>query len=258
MVKQKNKVIIITQARVGSKRFHSKITKPIGNETVLSIHLKRLLKSKLANKIIVATTFEKGVSRIINIAKKCHVEYFQGSTNDVLDRYYQAAKLYRPEYIVRVTSDCPLIDPKLVDKLIGFILKNKCDYVSNILVPNYPDGQDIEVFKFEALKRAHEKAELNLDREHVTSYIENNSTFRGIETFKSKMYPSMAKYENVRMTIDHKDDHKAIDFIISKLGINKNWVTYAEFIINNPQMFSNQNYIRNESYIKSVKDQNYG
>ncbi len=257
MVNQKNKVIIITQARVGSKRFPSKITKPIGKETVLSIHLKRLLKSKLASKIIVATTFEREVNQIINIAKKCNVEYFQGSTNDVLDRYYQAAKLYYPEFIVRVTSDCPLIDPELVDQLIDFIIKNKYDYVSNVLVPNYPDGQDVEVFKYEALKVAHEKAKLNLNREHVTSYIENNSTFHGIETFKSKMYPSIAKYENVRMTIDHEDDYKAIDCVTSELGINESWDTYAKFIIDNPSMFSNQNHVRNEAYINSLKDQNY-
>ena len=257
MINQKNKVIIITQARVGNKRLPSKILKPIGKETVLSIHLKRLLKSKLANKIIVATTFEKKVNQIIEIAKKCNVDFFQGSTDDVLDRYYQAAKFYNPDYVIRVTSDCPLIDPELIDKLIDYALEVKCDYVSNILVPNYPDGQDIEIFKYQALKKAHSKAKLYSDREHVTSYIVNSSSCNDMDLFESKKYPTEVKFKNVRMTVDHKEDFMAINSLVSKLGINKSWFEYAKFIINNPNIFANQKFVRNQAYINSVKDENY-
>tara|TARA_Y100000768_G_C23968713_1_gene679339 strand:+ start:185 stop:961 length:777 start_codon:yes stop_codon:yes gene_type:complete len=257
MVSNQHKTIIITQARVGSKRLPLKITKTIGDETVLSIHLKRLKKSRLASKIVVATTFEEKVNQIIEIAKKCNVEYYQGSTNDVLDRYYKAAKFYNPDYIVRVTSDCPLVDPELIDKLIDFILKSKCDYVSNILIPNYPDGQDVEVFKFKALKIAYEKAKSDLDREHVTSFIENNSSFHGNDLFKSKIYYPTVKFEDVRMTIDHEEDFKAINSIVSELGIDKSWLTYAKFIVNNPDKFSNQKFVRNEGYVNSIKDKNY-
>ena len=179
MVNQKHKVIIITQARIGSRRLPSKTTKQIGDETILSIHLKRLQKSKLATKIVVATTFEKKVKEIIEIVNKCKVKYYQGSTVDVLDRYYQAAKIYNPEYIVRVTSDCPLIDPELIDKMIDFTIKNDFDYVSNVFIPNYPDGQDIEIFKFSALTIASQNSTSSLEREHVTPYIIKNSTFNG-------------------------------------------------------------------------------
>ena len=252
------KIVAVVQARMGSARLPGKVLKKIVGIPAIEILLARLSRSELISEICVATSHKIENDQLSSAIQEIGYRVIRGSETDVLQRFWDAAEATSADIVVRITGDCPVVDQELVDKLIGFILKNKCDYVSNILVPNYPDGQDIEVFKFEALKRAHEKAELNLDREHVTSYIENNSTFRGIETFKSKMYPSIVKYENVRMTIDHKDEYKAINFIISKLGINKNWVTYSEFITNNPQMFSNQNYIRNESYIKSVKDQNYG
>jgi spore coat polysaccharide biosynthesis protein SpsF len=111
-------VIIITQARIGSTRLSGKILKRINGQSLLEIHLSRLKKSKLATKIIVATTFEPGVEQIIEIGKKMAVDVFQGATDDVLDRFYQSVKKFAPNYIVRVTSDCPLIDPELVDKVI--------------------------------------------------------------------------------------------------------------------------------------------
>tara|TARA_B100000963_G_C22635611_1_gene677451 strand:- start:4713 stop:5468 length:756 start_codon:yes stop_codon:yes gene_type:complete len=251
MVNQKHKVIIITQARIGSRRLPSKTTKQIGDETILSIHLKRLQKSKLATKIVVATTFEKKVKEIIEIVNKCKVKYFQGSTVDVLDRYYQAAKIYNPEYIVRVTSDCPLIDPELIDKMIDFTIKNDFDYVSNVFIPNYPDGQDIEIFKFSALNIASQNSTSSLEREHVTPYIIKNSTFNGGNIFKSCLYPEKVNYEKIRMTIDYEEDYDALQYIISQLGFFKSWEVYAKFIIENSEKLYNQKIIRNDIYFNS-------
>ena len=118
-------IVIITQARVGSNRFPSKILKKINKDSLLEIHLSRLIKSKRANGVVVATTFEKDTDKIEMITKKLAINFFQGDTEDVLDRYYNAAIKYSADYIVRVTSDCPLIDPNLIDKLIGINKKFK-------------------------------------------------------------------------------------------------------------------------------------
>ena len=101
-------------------------------------------------------------------------------------------------------------------------------------------------------------AKLKSDREHVTSYIVNNSSFNGMNLFESINYPIVVKFENVRMTIDHEEDFMAINSIVSKLGINKSWLTYAKFVINNPNMFTNQKFVRNQGYINCVKDKNHG
>ena len=171
------KIILITQARVGSSRLPGKVLKDICGQSILSIHLHRLKEAQYVKKIIVATTKEEGVENIIKIANQSNVKYSQGSTQDVLSRFYDAAFNEQPNYIVRVTSDCPLLDPRLVDEVIKFTVENELDYGSNMMIQNYPDGQDVEVFTFDALKLAHENAKLNSEREHVTPYIVKNSSF---------------------------------------------------------------------------------
>lgn len=241
----KEKIVLITQARLGSKRFPEKVLKKIGEEELLSIHLKRLLCTKKVNSIVVATTFEEGVEKIINISKKNNVSIYQGSTQDVLSRFYHAALSEQADYVVRVTSDCPLLDAKLVDNVIQLTIENNLDYCSNTLIQNYPDGQDVEVFTFNSLKIAFENAKLDSEREHVTPYIIKNSTFRGGFIFKSADYPLKKNYEHVRMTIDEQADFDALQILINCLGTKSDWETYTKFIINNSSLFKNQKIIRN-------------
>ena len=172
------KTSLITQARSGSTRLPGKILKKINDESLLEIHLKRLNKCNNVSNIIVATTDKPEDKVIYDYAIDWGFNSFRGSESDVLDRFYQAVRKEKPDWIVRVTSDCPLIDPILVDKLINFAHDNNTDYCSNTLVENYPDGQDIEVFKFSALEAAWKNANLSSDREHVTPYIRNNSDFK--------------------------------------------------------------------------------
>ena len=249
----KEKIVLITQARMGSTRFPEKVLKKIGQDELLSIHLRRLSNTKKVDNIVVATTFEEGVEQIINISKKNNALTFQGSTQDVLSRFYHAALNERPEYIVRVTSDCPLLDPKLVDEVIKFTIENQLDYGSNMMIQNYPDGQDVEVFTFDALKLAHENAKLNSEREHVTPYIVKNSSFNGGQLFKSADYPLTKNYNNIRMTVDEKVDYDAVKILVEELGINASWETYTNYIIEHPETFKNQQIIRNEGYLKSLE-----
>ena len=182
------KTILITQARSGSTRLPGKILIKINGESLLDIHLKRLSKCNNVSKIIVATTDKPEDKVIYDYAIDRGFNSFRGSESDVLDRFYQAVRNEKPDWIVRVTSDCPLIDPFLVDKLINFAHNNNRDYCSNTLIENYPDGQDIEIFKFSALELAWKNANLPSEREHVTPYIRNNSDFKGASLFTALNY----------------------------------------------------------------------
>ncbi|MHA8104564.1 cytidylyltransferase domain-containing protein [Aquirufa nivalisilvae] len=247
------KVIILTQARIGSTRFPQKVLKKIGEECLLSIHLKRLKKSENASKIVVATTFENESDKIVEIAMLENIEAVKGSTDDVLDRFYQAAKNDKPDFVVRVTSDCPLIDHRLIDQVIEMTVQNNLDYGANILVEEFPDGQDIEVIKWSALEKAWLEAKLPSEREHVTPYIRKNTDFNGGTLFKAMNFPANANYNQVRMTVDEPSDLDTITLLISKLGLDESWKTYADYIVENPKVFENQKIVRNEGYIKSLE-----
>lgn len=247
------KVIIVTQARFGSSRLPGKVLKRINNQSLLQIHLSRLKKSKLASKIIVATTFEDGIEQIVEIGKNMSVDVFQGSTDDVLDRFYQSVKEFAPDYVVRVTSDCPLIDANLIDEVIELTVKNNLDYGANILKELFPDGQDVEVFSFRALNMAWLKAKLKSDREHVTPYIRRNTDFMGGELFKAKNLDCIKNYSQIRMTVDEQADFDAMEALINDLGLNETWDTYTQYILKHPEKFGNQSIFRNEGYLKSLE-----
>lgn len=249
------KVIIVTQARVGSSRLPGKVLRKINNQSLLEIHLSRLKKSKLATKIIVATTFEKGVEQIIEIGRAMSVNVFQGSTDDVLDRFYQSVREFTPEYVVRVTSDCPLIDAELIDQVIELITDNNLDYGANILKELYPDGQDVEAFSFNALKKAWLETKLKSDREHVTPYIRRNTDFIGGNLFKAQNLDCAENYNQIRMTVDEQADFDAMETLINDLGLNETWDTYTQHILKHPDKFKNQSIFRNEGYLKSLEEE---
>jgi spore coat polysaccharide biosynthesis protein SpsF len=249
--------ILITQARTGSTRLPGKVLMEINGTPLLKTHLDRLSKAKNIDLIIVATT-ETHVDDFL--AKKVidwGYEVFRGSENDVLDRFYMAVKNYNPEFVVRVTSDCPLIDPELIDKVVEYTkIKNK-DYCANIIEETFPDGQDIEVFKFSVLKSAWKNSTLDSDREHVTPYIRNNTDIKGGNFFTGVNYSSKQNFSQLRMTVDEAKDFELIKKLINDLGTNKSWQQYSKHIIENDLNKINEDIIRNEGYLKSLKnDQN--
>jgi spore coat polysaccharide biosynthesis protein SpsF len=251
------KIIITTQARLGSTRFPGKILEKIGKLTLLELHLKRIKKTKLFSDIIIATTNEQGIAAIEQIALNENIGIFKGSTEDVLDRFYQGVKNQRPDYIVRLTSDCPLIDPILIDEVIKLAVDHNLDYASNTLSELFPDGQDIEVFSWKALETAWKEATLPSEREHVTPYIRKHCDFNGGIIFKAMNYGFKENYSHIRMTVDELNDLDAIKILVDKLDTDNDWKTYADFIIDNPELFNNQQIIRNEGYLKSIKKENH-
>jgi glutamate-1-semialdehyde aminotransferase/spore coat polysaccharide biosynthesis protein SpsF (cytidylyltransferase family) len=241
----KKKVLAIIQARYNSTRFPGKVVKKINNKTILEILIRRLSKSKHISKIIVACSNNRNDKEIVTICKKLGVNYFIGSENDALDRFYHAAKKYKGINIVRITADCPLIDPKIVDDVISnFFLKN-VDYSSNTNPPTFPDGLDVEVFKFSILKEAYMNAKKSEEREHVTPFIINNKKFK---KFNLK---NPIDYSSLRLTLDEKEDFILIAKIIKyfKNNLDFNLKNLLDLYKKKKFFFSiNSHLVRNEGY----------
>lgn len=252
------KTILVTQARTGSSRLPEKVLKEINGKSLLQIHLDRLKKCVNVSDIMVATTTKEEDEIIYNKALKWGFKASRGSELNVLDRFYEAVKNTDPQWIVRVTSDCPLLDPQLVDAVIAFAQNNNYDYVSNGLIEHFPDGQDVEVFTFSALKQAWRNATLGSELEHVTPYIINNSDFRGGTFFKSANYPCEKEYAHIRMTVDEPKDVEVITHLIEKLGTEKTWLEYTKYMINSDLTKINDQIIRNEGLLKSLKKDTNG
>ena len=208
-----SRIVAITQARIGSSRFPRKSMKIINKSPMLKFHIEQVLQSNLINKFVVATSKQKKDIIIVKFCEKNNIEYFTGSHNDVLSRYYFAAKKSNADIVVRITSDCPLVDPQIIDKCIKTFVKKKVDYLSNTNPPEnatYPDGFDVEVFTFLALKKAHFQCKDKEFREHVTYFFWKNP--KKFKIFTLNLKKSLRRY---RLTVDYKEDFLLIKNIIN-------------------------------------------
>lgn len=244
------KVFIVTQARVGSTRLPGKVLKDIGGISLLSIHLKRIKRSAYSTFIKVATTFEPNVEKIIAIAKEESVQFFQGDTNDVLNRFYGAVKDELPDYVVRLTSDCPLIDPSIIDACINICVTKQAYYVCTS--EGFPDGLDVEVFPFKLLKEANKKSTKHYEREHVTPWIREYAKMNA----GYYEYQNVPGYSGIRITVDEQTDFETIKKLVTLFGIDKSWLVYADYILSNSESFHNQHIQRNEGLLKSISNKN--
>ena len=202
-------IIAIIQARISSTRLPGKVLKKIEGKTVLEHVINRVRAAKNLDDVIIATTVKKKDLKIVQLCAKLGVSVFCGSENDVLDRYYQTARLFKADHIVRITSDCPLIDPMVINEVIKLYFREKADYASNTMPETFPDGLDAEVFSFKTLKIAWGNAELPSEREHVTPYIRKNSNIFKIVNLKCDI-----NLKNKRWTIDEPEDFSFIKIII--------------------------------------------
>lgn len=208
------KITAIIQARMGSTRLPGKILKKVMNKTLLEYQLERVKRSLLIDEIVVATTKKESDNPIVALCEQLGAQVYRGSEQDVLSRYYEAAVALHADLIVRLTSDCPLIDPTIIDQVIQLHIdqEREVDYTSNALVRSFPRGLDTEVFTFDALQYAHEHAILERDREHVTAYIYSNK-----EKFKFAALKSIHNYESHRWTVDTEEDFELIKRILEAL-----------------------------------------
>ncbi|EPG75814.1 cytidylyltransferase [Leptospira fainei serovar Hurstbridge str. BUT 6] len=208
------KTAFVIQARMTSSRLPGKILKEILNKPLLEYQVERLRRVKEADGIVIATTINETDLPVVELCKKLDVPYYRGSEIDVLSRYYEAATYFGLNDIIRVTSDCPVIDPGIVSKVIKSYLesKNSIDYASNSLERSYPRGMDTEIFSYEALTRAHLEAREPAHREHVTAYIYANP-----DKFRLKSIVSSIDNSNFRLTVDTPEDFQLIKVIIEAL-----------------------------------------
>lgn len=221
-------IAAIVQARMGSTRLGGKVMMEVLGKPLLQHMIERLHHSQYLEDIIIATTIDKKDDNIMALCEKIGVKTFRGSEEDVLDRYYNATKQYNVDIIVRMTSDCPLIDPKVVDRVIKYYFDNKdeFDFVSNMHPPTFPDGLDVEVIPFKTLKKAWQEAKKSYEREHVSPYIWDN--------------PKMFKIGNVaytdelhlkeRWTLDYEEDYFFIKRVFEELYSKRN-IFYMEDIL---------------------------
>lgn len=208
------KTVIVVQARMTSTRLPGKILKPVLDKPLLEYQSERLKRVKKADEIVIATTTNDTDLPIVEFCQKHGLGMVRGSEEDVLSRYYLAATTYQATDVVRITSDCPLIDPGIVDQVIGFYLDNrdKYDYVSNTLIRSYPRGMDTEVFSMEGLTEANAKAEAPAEREHVTPYF-----YLRPERFRLHQIVAEQDWGSHRWTVDTEEDYQLIKNILEAL-----------------------------------------
>lgn len=237
------KIVAIVQARMGSVRCPRKVLRPVGGVPLIQLLLNRLNRSKLISKIVLATSEDESNDELVETVKAIGYDVFRGDENDVLDRYYQAAKEHDADVVVRITGDCPLIDPEVVDQVIRKLCDSGLDYVSNIAPPTFPDGLDAEAFRMSALETAWQQAREPADREHVTLFI------RGNGEFQQGVFSNPIDYSNIRWTVDEEADFEPIINVVNHFGANHffRWKQVIELMEQKPEFFeSNQDLARNQ------------
>jgi len=246
-------VLSIIQARVKSTRLPNKVLLKIQDKTVLEHIYLRVKRSKVIESVIIATSINKYDLPIVGVGVKNNVQVYCGSENDVLDRFYHASRLLNCKHIVRITGDCPLIDPDIIDLVVSNHISQGADYTSNVDPPTYPDGLDVEVITFKALEHAFHNANLSSEREHVTPFIRKNN-----KEFKCVNVVNRIDLSDKRWTLDEKNDYVFVKSIYKNLYNRNKYFKMKDilkFIKENPEIEKiNENINRNEGYIKSIKN----
>jgi len=245
--------VAIIQARMGSSRLPEKVLIDIQGKPLLEHVIDRVRKAKLINRIVIATTSNKKDKAIINFARNQGISYYVGSEDDVLDRFYQAAKEHGAGTIIRITPDDPFKDPEVIDKVVNYYLSHKgtVDYVSNTIRPTYPEGLDVEVFSFNALEKAWKEARKPSEREHVTPYIWNHP-----EMFQLANVENKEDLSHLRWTLDNEADLRFTQEVYARLYNGQVFLMkdILALLSAEPELAHiNQGMARNAGYLKSLE-----
>ena len=247
-----NKVTAIIQARMTSSRLPGKVLMEVMERPLLSYQIERLRFSKIINNIIISTTVNKEDDPIIQLCQKEGLNFYRGSEGDVLDRYYQTAKEYNVQHIMRLTADCPLIQPDICDRVASIYFNSSADYVYTDVT--FAEGLDCEVFTFQALSQAWREARLRSEREHVTPYIQNHP-----EKFQRITVENETDDSKYRITVDEHNDFLAVKTILKNLykGLDSYFaITEIKALLDShPEIYSlNSHIVRNEGFSKSLQE----
>ena len=252
-------VVIVVQARMGSSRLPGKVLKKIEGKTLLEIEMERIFSIKNDAIVVVATTKNPNDKEIVELCKQNGYAYYRGDEYDVLNRHYQAAKLFHANTVVKIPSDCPLIDPNIIDKVLDFYIKNyrSYDYVSNLHPPTYPDGNDVEVMSFDALQVANKFAVKTYEREHTTPLLWNSK--QNFRVGNVEWETGLDLSSSLRLTVDYQEDLDFIEQIYKELypinpifGIDE----ILELLIKKPELTKiNEKYNGTFWYNKLIKEE---
>jgi glutamate-1-semialdehyde 2,1-aminomutase len=237
------KTVAIVQARMGSTRLPNKVMKLVRGTPLIELLLERLAQAKNIDQIILATSVHPKNAPLAEHVEKLGYAVYRGSEQDVLDRYYQAASSARADVVVRITGDCPLVDPQLVDEALAAFQSAGVDYASNTDPPTFPDGLDIEVFSFAALQAAWRDARRPSEREHVTPYIRESRRFRTLKLKHS------ADFSGERWTVDEPPDFEVVQSVFAHFHPRRDfgWQEVLQLLRQRPDLFvANRHLIRNE------------
>lgn len=237
------KIVALVQARMGSTRLPNKVMMPIGGIPMIELLLSRLSKANELDQIIVATSVDEKNQPLVEHVQKLGYACEQGSENDVLDRFVQAARTHQADVVVRITGDCPLVDSALVNEVVRAFKATDVDYFSNISPPTYPDGLDIEVFTFKALEKASRETQKQFDREHVTPYLREPGRFRTASMQHDQDLSAL------RWTVDEQADFAVIEKVFQHFypRTDFSWREVLDLQLNHPEIFNiNQYLVRNE------------
>lgn len=242
-------IAVIIQARMGSTRLPGKSLMDLCGKPLIMRVVERAKLSKLASQVVLATTTDKRDDALAAFARQNGVPCFRGSVDDVLDRYYRAAKEFDASVVVRITGDCPLIDPKLIDESIALLRREKCDYAGNASEP-WMDGFDVEVFTFKALEKAWKNASMASEREHVTPYIRNNPAF------KKCFLENDSRLKGAHCSVDTRQDLNFVRAVYAKLSKkNFGYKDVIALLEKQPELLKmNAGSIVNAGYAKSLRE----
>lgn len=243
-------VVAIVQARMGSTRFPDKVMQPVaGGIPMIELVLRRLARAQRVDRVALATSTNPANARLAAHVRSLGWDVFEGSEHDVLDRYYQAARATGASTVVRITGDCPFVDPEIVDAVLADFARGGADYVSNIDPPTFPDGLDTEVFTFAALERAAHEASRPFDREHVTPFLRESGLFR------ARNVTADADWSARRWTVDEPGDLEVVRGVLEALSprLDFSWREVGDLQDRRPGLFdANRGLPRNEGAAKST------
>ena len=231
--------LAIVQARMTSSRLPGKVLSDICGKPSLQRMLERINMASSIDKVVVATTINASDNLIVELCEKLKVDIFRGDEDDVLGRFCGAAEVAEAEIVIRLTADCPMIDPDVIDEVVSAFSINNHDYLSNTIDRTYPDGLDIEVMSIDALREAHKKAVAPFLREHVTPYISGRRPDLGAGDFRVGQIRFVADFSHIRWTLDTKEDLQRIRSLVSKLPEDYRWLQALSIATQEPDLLGN-------------------
>lgn len=243
------KTVAIIQARMASSRLPGKVMADIAGKPMLFHVVTRAKQARNIDLVIVATSIGTDDDPVEHFCREADIPCFRGSLDDVLDRFYQAARHFQGDTIVRLTADCPLLDPRVIERTVETFLAGNCDYASNALTCTYPDGLDTEVFSFRVLERAWAEATLRSEREHVTPYIRNHP-----DIFRLENVCNTCDLSSLRWTVDEAKDLAFVRAVYEHFGKTLFGMEEVLSLLDrDPRLLElNAGIGRNEGYIKSL------